>query len=154
MIKKTARNANNNYNTNLASEYFIMSILCRTGKDAYLSLGNKKGVDIIVKTNLGAICIVEVKGVNKRNDWLITNSGTLTTGPNLIYALVCYNGKIDDLGSSPDFWFIPSLKLAENTEHKIAKNGKTVYISNKYVRENYDDYKNSIKYLEEYLNAF
>ncbi|KAA2222944.1 hypothetical protein [Chryseobacterium sediminis] len=154
MIKKIVRNADNNYNTNLASEYLIMSILCRTGKDAFLSLGNKKGVDIIVKTNLGAICIVEVKGVNKRNDWLITNSGTFTTAPNLIYALVCYNGKIDDLGSTPDFWFIPSIKLAENTEHKIAKNGKTVYISNKYVRENYTEYKNSTKYLEEYLNAF
>lgn len=154
MIKKTTRTADNNYNTNLASEYLIMSILCRTGKDAYLSLGNKKGVDIIVKTNLGAICIVEVKGVNKRNDWLISNSGTFNTGPNLIYALVCYNGKIHDLHSTPDFWFIPSLKLAENTEHKIAKNGKTVYISNKYIRENYDEYKNSIKYLVEYLNAF
>ncbi|WP_313002870.1 hypothetical protein [Chryseobacterium gleum] len=114
----------------------------------------KKGVDIIVKTNLGAICIVEVKGVNKRNDWLITNSGTFTTAPNLLYALVCYNGKIDDLESTPDFSFIPSPKLTENTEHKIAKNGKIVYISNKYVRGNYDEYKNSTKYLIEYLNAF
>lgn len=154
MTEKIVRNADNNYNTNLASEYLIMSILCRTGKEAYLSLGNKKGVDVIVKTNLGSICIVEVKGVNKRNDWLISNSGKFTTAPNLIYALVCYNGKIDELLSIPDFWFIPSLKLAENTEHKIAKNGKTVYISNKYIRENYDKYKNSTKYLEEYLNAF
>lgn len=143
-----------NYNTNLASEYFIMSILCRTAKDAYLSLGNKKGVDIIVKTKLGAMCIVEVKGVNKRNDWLISNSGKFETAPNLIYAQVCYHGKIDDLNTVPDFWFVPSLKLSGNTEHKISKNGKTVYISNKYIRENYDEYKNSTKYLEEYLNAF
>lgn len=63
-----------NYNTNLASEYFIMGILCRTAKDAYLSLGNKKGVDIIVKTKLGTMCIVEVKGINKRNDWLFSNN--------------------------------------------------------------------------------
>jgi hypothetical protein len=143
-----------NYNTNLASEYFIMSILCRTAKDAYLSLGNKKGVDIIVKTKLGAMCIVEVKGVNKRNDWLISNSGKFETAPNLIYALVCYHGKIDDLNTVPDFWFVPSLKLSEKTEHKIASNGKTVYISNKYIRENYDEYKNSTKHLEDYLNAF
>ncbi len=54
----------------------------------------------------------------------------------------------------PDFWLIPSLKLSEYTEHKISKNGKTVYISNKYIRENYDEYKNSTKYLEDYLNAF
>lgn len=148
------RTGESTYNTNLASEYFIMSILCRTAKDAYLSLGNKKGVDIIVKTKLGAMCIVEVKGVNKRNDWLISNLGKFETAPNLIYALVCYHGKIDELNTVPDFWFIPSLTLSRNTEHKIAGNGKTVYISNKYIRENYNEYKNSTKYLEEYLNAF
>lgn len=148
------RNSDNNYNTNLASEYFIMSLMCRAGKEAYLSLGNKKGVDVIVKTLKGAICIVEVKGVNKRNDWLISNSGRFETAPNLIYALVCYHGKIDDLTSSPDFWIIPSLKLAETTEHKVAQNGKTVYISNKYVRKNYNEYKNSLKHLEDYLNSF
>lgn len=154
MIEKIIRNTDNNYNTNLASEYYIVSILCRTAKDAYLSLGNKKGVDIIVKTKLGAMCIVEVKGVNKRNDWLISNSGRFETAPNLIYALVCYHGKIEDVNSVPDFWFVPSLKLSENTEHKIASNGKTVYISNKYIRENYDEYKNSTKHLEDYVNAF
>lgn len=56
------KNADTNYNTNLASEYLMMSLLCRAGKDAYLSLGNKKGVDIIVKTKKGAICIIEVSG--------------------------------------------------------------------------------------------
>lgn len=63
------RNSDNIYNTNLASEYFVMSLMCRAGKEAYLSLGNKKGVDVIVKTLKGSMCIVEVKGVNKRNDW-------------------------------------------------------------------------------------
>lgn len=145
------RSSDNNYNTNLASEYLLMSLLCRAGKDAYLSLGNKKGVDIIVKTVKGAICVVEVKGVNKRNDWLIGNSGKIPIELNLIYALVCFNGKIDELTSTADFWMIPAAKLAELTEHKIAKNEKTVYISNKYVRENYDEYKNSFKWLDMYL---
>jgi hypothetical protein len=146
------KNADNNYNTNLASEYLMMSLLCRAGKDAYLSLGNKKGVDIIVKTDNGAICIVEVKGVNKRNDWLIGNSGKLPVEPNLFYALICFNGNIEELTYSADFWIVPSEKLKGSSEHKIAGNGKTVYISNKYVRENYDDYKNTFKYLEIYLN--
>lgn len=147
------KNADTNYNTNLASEYLMMSLLCRAGKDAYLSLGNKKGVDIIVKTDKGAICIVEVKGVNKRNDWLIGNSGKLPIEHNLIYALVCFHGKIDELTTTADFWIIPSSKLAELTEHKISKNEKTVYISNKYVRENYDEYKNSFKWLDNYLKS-
>ncbi|MCF8425209.1 MAG: hypothetical protein K9H61_07235 [Bacteroidia bacterium] len=149
MVEKSAET---NYNTNLASEYLMMSLLCRAGKDAYLSLGNKKGVDIIVKTDNGAICVVEVKGVNKRNDWLIGNSGKLPIEPNLFYAFICFNGNIEFLTTSADFWIVPSEKLKESTEHKIAGNGKTVYISNKYVRENYDEFKNTFKYLDIYLN--
>jgi hypothetical protein len=148
------KNADTNYNTNLSSEYLMMSLLSRAGKDAYLSLGNKKGVDIIVKTTKGAICIIEVKGVNKRNDWLICNSGKLPIGINLMYALVCFHGKIDQLTFSADFWVIPSSVLARISEHKISKNKKTVYISNKLIRENYIDYKNSFKWLDEYLNTY
>lgn len=150
----TTRNANINYNTNLASEYLMMSLLCRAGKDAYLSLGNKKGVDIIVKTEKSAICIIEVKGVNKKDDWIISNSGKFSITSNMFYALICFNGKINDLNTSADFWIIPSIKLAEISEHKIAKNQKTVYISNKYIRENYDNYKNSFKWLDDYLLTF
>lgn len=148
------KKAENNYNTNLASEYLMMSLLSRAGKDAYLSLGNKKGVDIIVKTDQGAICIVEVKGVNKRNDWLIGNSGEFPVASNLFYALVCFNGAIEDLTSSADFWVIPSSKLADAKEFKISKNEKTVYISNKFIRENYDNYKNSLKWLDSYLREY
>jgi hypothetical protein len=146
------KNAENLYNTNLASEYLMMSLLCRAGKDAYLSLGNKKGVDIIVKTDNGAICVVEVKGVNKRNDWIIGNSGTLPNSPNLFYALICFHGKIHELTTSASFWIIPSNKLSELTEHKISKNEKTVFISNKYIRDNYEEYHNTFKLLDEYLS--
>jgi len=60
------KNADTNYNTNLASEYLMMSLLCRSGKNAYLSLRNKKGVDIIMKKKKkGAICVVHVKGLIK-----------------------------------------------------------------------------------------
>ena len=34
---------------------------------------NKKRIDILVKTEEGAISLLEVKGVNKQNDWLIGN---------------------------------------------------------------------------------
>lgn len=148
----TAKKSENGYNTNLASEYFIMSSLCRSGKEAYLSMGNKKGVDIIVKTAKGAICIVEVKGVNKRNDWMIGNSGELPHAENLLYALVCYNGKIEDPTYTPDFWIIPSMIFFNNKDFKISKNNKTIYISNKLVRDNYDKFKNFLS-LEEYLNS-
>jgi hypothetical protein len=143
--------SSNIYNTNLASEYFVMSLLCRAGIDAYLSLGNKKGVDVLVKTANGSVCIVEVKGVNKRNDWLINNNGKFDATPNMIYALVCYNGQIDDLTATPDFWFIPSNMLAKRTEHKIANNGRTVYVSNKHVRDKYQAYFNNIDCLMKHV---
>lgn len=149
-----ARDAETNYNTNLAAEYHVMSLLSRTGKEAYLSLGNKKGVDIIVKTEKGAICLLEVKGVNKRNDWMVGNSGKLLQSPALFYALLCFNGKIDQLTAVPDIWIIPSAELAKRSQHKISKNGKTVYISIKLIREQYDDYRNNFKHLESHLRAF
>lgn len=142
-----------NYNTNLASEYFAMSLMCRSGIDAYLSLGNKKGVDILVNTLNNRICIVEVKGVNKKNDWIITNSGVLPIENNLFYLLVCYHGKINDLLTQPDFWLIPSKMFKNSKAYKIASNNKTVYINNKIIRENYNDYKNNIRLLQNYITV-
>lgn len=143
---------NNGYNTNLASEYFIMSTLCRFGMDAYLSLGNKKGVDIIVKAEKESICIVEVKGVSRKFDWLINNKGSFPASENLFYALVCYNNKIQELESTPDFWIIPSLKIKEDLKFKIAGNGKTVYLSNSEIQKSYGIFKNRIDVLDKYLN--
>jgi hypothetical protein len=148
------RNAEISYNTNLSAEYYVMSLLSRIGKEAYLSLGNKKGVDIIVTTEKGAICLLEVKGVNKQNDWLIGNTGKFLQSPALFYALMCFNGKIEQLTVPPDLWVIPSNRLGRITEHKVAKNEKTVFISNKHIREQYSDYKNTFKHLESHLKAF
>jgi hypothetical protein len=151
MAKK--RDGNNSYNTNLASEYLIMSLLSRIGKDAYLSLGNKKGVDIVVTSKTKLHALIEVKGVNKNLDWLIGNTGALNTAPNLFYALVAFNGKIEDVIEQARFYIIPSERLAAASEYKIAGNNKTVYLSHKYIRENYRPYLNTFKYLEEYLTS-
>jgi formylmethanofuran dehydrogenase subunit D len=145
------QNADTNYNTNLASEYLMMSLLCRAGKDAYLSLGNKKGVDIIIKTDKGAICIVEVKGINGYN-WPISTNGSIIKSPNLFYAFVSFNKKITELMSMPDFWLIPSELLAENNKHKTVDTKKTVNVTRKHIIENYNEYKNTFKFLDIYLN--
>jgi hypothetical protein len=139
------------YNTNLASEYLMMSLLSRAGKDAYLSLGNKKGVDIIVKTTKGNICIVEVKGVNKNDDWLINNTGKFPWFPNMFYALIGFEGKITEVVSPAKFYLIPSMLLNKEGEYKISKNQKTIYLSHIHIRNNYNDYKNTFKSLDEYL---
>lgn len=149
------RNAETNYNTNLASEYLIMSHLNRMGKDAYLSLGNKKGVDIIVMTKKQAYAIIEVKGVNKKNDWLITNTGRFASSKNLFYCLLCFNGDIKDISQTADFWLIPSEKLAsDKTALKISSNKTTVYLSYKEIAKPDSEYivfKNNFNELGDYI---
>ena len=41
------------YNTNLASEFHVLSVLHRLGATANLTLGNKKGVEIFVGGEAG-----------------------------------------------------------------------------------------------------
>jgi len=62
------------YNTNLAAEFHVLSMLHRLGATANLTLGNKKGVDIIVARGAGEAVTVEVKGVAQRYDWPPTTS--------------------------------------------------------------------------------
>ena len=45
------------YNTNLAAEFYVLSMLHRLGADAALTLGNKKAIDIIVANEGGTITI-------------------------------------------------------------------------------------------------
>ncbi|MHB8260129.1 MAG: hypothetical protein ACYDEC_07650 [Bacteroidia bacterium] len=149
MAKKKVEDS---YNTNLASEYLMMSLLSRMGKDAYLSLGNKKGVDIIVKTNKGAICILEAKGTNGYT-CPIGNNGSMPAAPNLFYALVCYNNKIEDIKIAPDFWLIHSSELNKTTEYSVATNKKTVYVSRKHIKDNYNSHKNVFKSLDVYIKS-
>jgi len=49
------------YNTNLASEFYVLSMLRHLGVDALLTLGNKKAVDIIVANENGTITTIGVK---------------------------------------------------------------------------------------------
>lgn len=53
------------YNTNLASEFHVLSMLHRLGLDAVLTLGNKKMVDIVVTSDEGELITIDVKGIEK-----------------------------------------------------------------------------------------
>jgi len=51
------------YNTNLASEYYVLATLYRLGFDAYITLGNKKSIDIILNLNDEKQITIDVKGL-------------------------------------------------------------------------------------------
>lgn len=94
------------YNTNLAAEYYVLSMLYRKGINAYLTLGNKKSVDIIIEQTDGKILTVDVKGLAGTTCWPMDNFKK--TGKNHFIVLVTFLNKIDDHDIKPECWIIPS----------------------------------------------
>ena len=107
---KTVTKAPERYNTNLASEFHVLSVLHRLGADAALTLGNKKAVDIFVVRQNGISVTVDVKGLAGKFDWPADNV-RLPGKKDHFLALVCYEGRIGDPEESPSVWVIPSLKI-------------------------------------------
>lgn len=97
------------YNTNLASEFHVLSCLHRLGMNATLTLGNKKGVDIVVAREKGDAVTVEVKGLAGKTGWPVDNVQTAT--PTHFLAFVCFVGRIDDLSFTPEVYVVPSSAL-------------------------------------------
>ena len=94
------------YNTNLASEFYILSVLHRFGSHALVTLGNKKSVDIVIENNGAVSYSIDVKGLAGRTNWPIGNVRNVTPGHFL--ALVCYNNRIADPAYLPEVWIVPS----------------------------------------------
>ena len=101
------------YNTNLAAEFYVLSVLHRLGAEANLTLGNKKSVDIVVVRDAGNAATVDVKGLAGTTSWPVDN---LKEGkPNHFIAFVCFLNKIQDLSTVPEVFVIPSERVAEFT---------------------------------------
>src|SRR5947207_15678196 len=81
------------YDTNLAAEFYVLSCLHRIGLTANLTLGNKKGVDIIVARKAGDAVTIEVKGTAKKYDWVINNLTSLNPDRHFVL-LVSYEDRI------------------------------------------------------------
>jgi len=94
------------YNTNLAAEFYVLSMLHRLGADAALTLGNKKGVDIMVARATGEAVTVEVKGVAKRYDWPAGNIQSPHPERHFV-VLVSFEGQIADPTVAPRCWVVP-----------------------------------------------
>ncbi len=95
------------YDTNLAAEYYILSCLHRLGLTANLTLGNKKGVDVVVVREAGDAVTVEVKGVAKKYDWPANNLLTQKPSQHFV-ALVSFEGQIEQPKMPPPrVWIVP-----------------------------------------------
>ncbi len=95
------------YDTNLAAEYYVLSCLHRRGLNANLTLGNKKGVDVVVVREAGDAVTVEVKGVAKKYDWPANNLVTQKPAQHFV-ALVSFDGRIEEPAMPPPrVWIVP-----------------------------------------------
>jgi hypothetical protein len=98
------------YNTNLAAEFHVMSVLHRLGADVALSLGNKKAVDITVVRGEGEAVTVDVKGVAGAFDWPADNVRVPDHDRHFL-VLVSFEGRIAELGQVPSVWVVPARAL-------------------------------------------
>lgn len=103
------------YNTNLAAEFYVLSMLHRLGVDANLTLGNKKSVDIAVVRRAGSAATIDVKGLAGNTSWPVDNLGPPKTGHFVVF--VCFRGKITDPAVLPEVWVVPSSRVEGLTYH-------------------------------------
>jgi hypothetical protein len=98
------------YNTNLAAEFWVLSMLYRLGIEAHLTLGNRKSVDILILRDSEKICTADVKGLAGAYDWPADNLRILDK-PNHYYVFLSFEGKISDPLGTPSVWIIPSNRV-------------------------------------------
>jgi len=129
------------YNTNLAAEFWVLSVLHRLNVEALLTLGNKKAVNILVRRGSN-IYTVDVKGVADRYDWPADNIRDLNT-PNHVYIILSFEGNISDPQANPSVWIIPSDKLEPFIKQYATKS----VISRSLVKNSGSDFHNNWEYL-------
>ena len=95
------------YHTNLAAEFYVLSCLHRIGLDAHLTLGNRKGVDIVVVRDAGDAITIEVKGLAGKYEWPAGNLNAERPESHFV-VLVSFEGRIDASDMPPPrAWVVP-----------------------------------------------
>jgi hypothetical protein len=98
------------YETNLASEFYVLATLYRLGADAALSLGNKKAIDITVLHEPGDTTTIDVKGVAGKHDWPADNiAGDVRANHFVVF--VSFEGRFDDPKVVPSIWVVPHAEV-------------------------------------------
>lgn len=116
------------YNTNLASEFYVMSVLYRLGLEPHLTLGNKKSVDIAVIHDPGRVLTIDVKAVAAKNDWFVS-APTSEHRTRHFVVLVSYEGRFNVPQEIPRCWIMPTSDLL-GLVHK-SKKGSAYFVKRK-----------------------
>jgi hypothetical protein len=126
------------YNTNLAAEFHVLSILHRLGLEATLTLGNKKAVDIFIFRPDGKTLTIDVKGVANKYDWPADNLKVDGKRDHYI-VLVCFNGKIHEPDEPPSVWVVPAKEIKkfinEYKTRTVVSRKKIVHEGEEYLQD-------------------
>jgi hypothetical protein len=131
------------YDTNLASEFWVLSTLYRLGVEASLTLGNKKSVDIIIHRPGTFPITIDVKGLAGTYDWPADNIDSIAEGH--YYVMLSFEGNIEDPSFVPSAWIIPATRINEFI--KSFKTRKDVM--RKLVMANGGEFKNNWKVFQQ-----
>lgn len=111
-------------NTNLACEYYVLSLLYRKGIDAAITVGNKKSIDIVVQRKNRSLTI-DVKGLKGKSSFPVDNISLFSKSHFIVF--VSFLGKINESKTVPEIYVVPSMDVT-----KIFKelNGKCLIYKN------------------------
>lgn len=129
------------YNTNLASEYYVLATLYRLGFDAYITLGNKKGIDIILNLNDEKQLTIDVKGLQGTTLFPLDNVNEKADKPNHFIVFLSFLNKMDEISVVPEMFVIPHNKLNDFLYQNPKGNRKGINLS--MLRNTANEYKNN-----------
>ncbi len=102
----------NKKSSNLASEFYVASLLFRLGYEASLTLGNTKEIDLMVyDPETKKQITIDVKGLKNKTNFPVPNKPS--ESENHFFVLVAYKNRFSDVDSTPDVYVIPSKKVKE-----------------------------------------
>ena len=96
------------YDTAMAAEFYVLSMLYRMGIEANLTLGNRKAVDIVVTRAAGDVVTIDVKGIKGRTSWPINDRYRARSH---YYVFVSFLGRITDPNMLPEIYVVPSISI-------------------------------------------
>lgn len=129
------------YNTNLASEYYVLATLYRLGFDAYITLGNKKGIDIILNLNDERQLTIDVKGLQGTTLFPLDNINEDADKPHHFIVFLSFINKMDDISVVPEMFVIPHNKIKDFLYQNPKGNRKGINLS--MLRNSVNEYKNN-----------
>ncbi len=131
---------NTKYNTNLASEYYVLATLYRFGFDAYITLGNKKSIDIILNLNGEKQITIDVKGLQGKTLFPLDNLDEFSEKPNHYIVFLSFLDKIDKPEITPEIYVVPHNDIKNLMYSNPSQTRKGVNLSN--LRAHQGQYEN------------